>query len=129
MLVSKIVRFADLTGFATMNKITVIAAFAAAIATGLALADTARATSGPGCLVVVNVESWDVLNMRARPSHRSPVVDVLPPGRHGIISLDGACIPKQRAWGKRWCPVSHYNDDRVTSGWVKQRFVRDSDCP
>lgn len=47
----------------------------------------AAATSGPGCLRVVNVDSWDRLNVRARPSSSSRVVDRLPPDGHGIISL------------------------------------------
>jgi hypothetical protein len=89
----------------------------------------ALATSGPGCLVVVNVASNDVLNMRARPAASARIVDILKPGRHGIIHLDARCKPLSVAWGSRWCPVSHYDGDRVTKGWVKARFVRDSDCP
>ena len=89
----------------------------------------AQATSGPGCLVVVNVPYWDVLNVRAQPRYRSPIVDVLPPGRHGIIHLDGPCVPKWRRWGSRWCPITHYDGDKVRSGWVKARYVRDVDCP
>lgn len=87
------------------------------------------ATSGPGCLVVVNVASNDVLNMRAGASAASRIVDGLVPGRHGIIRLDQKCVPESRPWASRWCPVTHYNGDRVTHGWVKARFVRDSDCP
>ncbi|WP_147440283.1 hypothetical protein [Notoacmeibacter ruber] len=87
------------------------------------------ATSGPGCLYVVNVAPYDVLNMRARPSARSAIVDQLPPRRHGIIHLDAKCIPLNRPWGSRWCPVTHYESDRVTKGYVKARYVRDSDCP
>lgn len=89
----------------------------------------ALATSGPGCLVVVNVASNDALNMRAKPSASSAIVGVLPPGRHGIIHLDGKCVPLSIAWGSRWCPVTHYDGDSTTKGWVKARFVRDSDCP
>jgi hypothetical protein len=89
----------------------------------------ALATSGPGCLIVVNVESWDVLNMRARPSASSRIVDQLEPGNHGIIHLDRACAPRSLPWPQRWCKVSHYNGDDVTRGYVKARFVRDSDCP
>jgi hypothetical protein len=91
--------------------------------------DSAQATTGAGCLVVVNVASNDVLNMRAKPSAQSRVVDVLVPGRHGIIHLDGACRPQTATWASRWCPVSHYDGDGVTRGWVKARFVRDSECP
>ena len=87
------------------------------------------ATSGPGCLVVVNVASNDALNLRARASALSGIVDRLLPGRHGIVHLDGSCIPESRPWGSRWCPVTHYNGDQVTKGWVKARFVRDSGCP
>ena len=87
------------------------------------------ATSGPGCLVVVNVASNDALNMRERPSASSRIVDALVPGYHGIIHLDAACKPLSRPWASRWCPVTHYNGDRTTHGWVKARYVRDSDCP
>lgn len=89
----------------------------------------ALATSGPGCLVVVNVEPGDALNMRRRPSAASAIVDELVPGSHGIIHLDSRCEPLSRPWANRWCKVSHYNGDKVTKGWVKARYVRDSDCP
>ena len=92
-------------------------------------ATPALATSGPGCLVVVNVAGGDVLNLRARASASSPVVDVLVPGKHGIIHLDAKCGPVSLPWASRWCPVTHYYGDRITHGWVKARFVRDSDCP
>ncbi|WP_114390340.1 SH3 domain-containing protein [Notoacmeibacter marinus] len=89
----------------------------------------AQATSGPGCLYVVNFAPYDVLNMRARPSARSAIVDQLPPRRHGIIHLDAKCRPLSRPWASRWCPVTHYDGDRVTKGYVKARYIRDSDCP
>ena len=89
----------------------------------------AHATSGPGCLIVTNVPYGDVLNLRNRPWASSRIVDVLVPGQHGIIHLDAPCTPPNRPWAQRWCPVSHYNGDAVTHGWVKARFVRDSDCP
>jgi uncharacterized protein YraI len=95
----------------------------------IALGSPAHATSGPGCLVVVNVAANDALNLRGGPSPASPIVGVLPPGRHGIIHLDGACRPKTQPWASRWCPVTHYDGNSVTRGWVKARFVRDSDCP
>lgn len=107
-----------------------ISAMMAATAAMLAAATLpAAATSGPGCLVVVNVASNDALNMRAKPTASSAIVDILVPGRHGIIHLDGRCEPLTVAWGSRWCPVTHYNGDRTTRGWVKARFVRDSECP
>lgn len=87
------------------------------------------ATSGPGCLVVINVAYDDVLNVRARPSASSRIVDALDPESHGIIHLDGKCRPLSAPWGSRWCPVTIYNGDGTTRGWVKARFVRDSDCP
>jgi hypothetical protein len=95
----------------------------------IAWAVPASATSGPGCLTVVNVESWDTLNVRARPSASSRIVDELPPRGHGIISLRGECVPKSRQWASRWCPITHYNGDYTTNGWVKARFVRDAECP
>jgi hypothetical protein len=93
------------------------------------VASPSLATTGPGCLVVVNVASNDALNMRAHASASSMIVDRLVPDRHGIIHLDGKCAPKSKPWASRWCPVTHYNGDRVTHGVVKARFVRDSECP
>ncbi len=83
----------------------------------------------PGCLVVTNVAEDDALNMRRRPSASAAIVDALVPGQHGIIHLDAPCAPAYRPWPQRWCPVSHYNGETVTHGWVKARYVRDSDCP
>jgi len=97
--------------------------------TAMAFAVPASATSGSGCLYVVNVESWDALNVRARADSSSRIVDRLRPGRHGIISLRGECVPKSRPWASRWCPIAHFDGDRQTRGWVKARFVRDSECP
>jgi hypothetical protein len=100
-----------------------------AVAISAALITPAGATSGPGCLTVVNVARNDVLNIRAQPSSESRIVGALIPQRHGILHLDGDCRPKSASWGSRWCPVTHYDGDGVTKGWVKARFVRDSECP
>ena len=95
----------------------------------VSLTSPALATSGPGCLIVTNVAYDDVLNLRRQPSYSSRIVDELVPGQHGIIHLDAPCVPLDRPWAQRWCPVSHYNGEAVTHGWVKARYVRDSDCP
>lgn len=87
------------------------------------------ATSGPGCLRVVNVGPGDVLNLRAGASANARIVDRLDPANHGIIALRSRCIPLSRPWGQRWCPVTHYNGNAVVDGWVKARYVRDADCP
>lgn len=94
-----------------------------------AMAVPAAATSGPGCLVVQNVAWGDVLNLRAKPSSSSRIVGALIPERHGIIHLDQPCGPKGRPWAQRWCKVSVYDGDGVKKGYIKARFVRDSDCP
>lgn len=100
------------------------------IAAGLmAIAGTAGATSGPGCLIVTGVAANDVLNMRSGPGTSYAVVDALPPGNHGIIHLDGPCVPKSVKPSSRWCKVSHYSGEKVTKGWIKRRFTVDSDCP
>ncbi|MCP1198018.1 hypothetical protein [Notoacmeibacter sp. MSK16QG-6] len=111
---------------ARLQKFILLGATALSIAVGTA---PSQATSGPGCLYVVNVAPYDVLNMRARPSARSAIVDQLPPRRHGIIHLDAKCRPLSRPWASRWCPVTHYEADRVISGWIKARYIRDIDCP
>lgn len=100
------------------------------IAAGLMLiAGAAQATSGPGCLVVVRVAANDALNMRSGPGSSYRVVDVLPPGAHGIIHLDGPCVPRTVKPSSRWCKVTHYNGESVTKGWIKRLYTRDSDCP
>ena len=93
------------------------------------LAGAAHATSGPGCLIVTNVAEDDALNIRSRPSASARIVDQLVPGQHGILHLDAPCGPLSSPWPQRWCRVSHYNAEVVTHGWVKARYVRDSDCP
>ena len=48
------------------------------IVASLALLGTAApsfATTGPGCLYIVNVAEDDVLNMRASASSKAPIVD------------------------------------------------------
>jgi hypothetical protein len=102
---------------------------AAIILVTVALAPAAQATSGPGCLVVRNVAWGDVLNLRARPSASSRIVAALIPERHGIIHLDQPCGPRSAPWAQRWCKVSVYDGGGVRRGYVKARFVRDSDCP
>ena len=87
------------------------------------------ATTGPGCLNIVNVAPDDVLNMRASASSKAPIVDKIVHKGQGILHLDGKCVPLSRRWGSRWCPITRYSGDGTTKGWVKARFVRDSDCP
>jgi hypothetical protein len=106
-----------------MRKLLAVLFFA------VSLTPMAQATSGPGCLIVTNVAEDDALNMRSRPSASSRIVDQLVPGQHGIIHLDAPCTPLSSPWPQRWCRVSHYNAEVVTHGWVKARYVRDSDCP
>lgn len=95
----------------------------------LAAIAPAQATTGPGCLRVVNVPYWDVLNIRARPSASSAIVGRINPRGHGVISLRGNCIPYTTSWPNRWCPIAHYSGYGTEQGWVKARYVRDSDCP
>jgi hypothetical protein len=111
------------------NSFLSLALATCAAATPILLSQPAEATTGPGCLFVVNVAPNDALNMRSRPSASARIVDVLVPGNHGIIHLDAPCEPLSRPWPSRWCPVSHYDGGRVTRGWVKARYVHDSECP
>ena len=109
-----------------MNKFVFLASVLAVLTV---YAPKAQATSGPGCLYVVNVANWDKLNMRSGPSARSRVVGRLSPRGHGIIRLNGKCIPLNKKWSSRWCPVTEFNGNSTNSGWVKARFIRDSQCP
>jgi len=89
----------------------------------------AWATSGPGCFQVVNVPNWDVLNIRALTSARSPIVGRIPPQGHGIIAQEGRCLPLNREMPERWCQIGYYDGDLTVYGFVKRRFLRPSDCP
>ena len=97
----------------------------------LAVAATvpAAATSGPGCFRVINVEDWDVLNVRAGPSANAPVVGTIPPRQHGIISQSGPCVPPHRPRPSRWCPITHYTGNGSAKGFVKRRYLAAGDCP
>jgi hypothetical protein len=90
----------------------------------LALAATlpASATTGPGCYRVVNVPSWDVLNVRKWPSPRSAIVMALSSETYAIISARGAC----RAG---WCPVNVTSEFGTKRGWIKARYLTSSECP
>lgn len=104
-------------------------AAALCLAATATLIQPAGATTGPGCLSVVNVAPDDGLNLRSRPSADSRVVAVIPPDVQGVLHLDGACTPRSAAWSSRWCPVTWYAGSGTSKGWVKARFVRDSECP
>jgi hypothetical protein len=113
------------------------------------LAGEASATSGFGCYRV-NVGPNDPLNIRARPSARSPVVASYHWGNQPIIALSGGlargeavqpslfdvhmaefqvCQPADLPLGARWCPVTIFDGAGSRSGWLKRRFVDHSECP
>lgn len=92
-------------------------------------ASPVAATSGWGCFRVINVRSGDVLNLRAKPSGSSPVVDKLSPGKHGILAEAGPCKPANTKPSKQWCPLKHFNGDRTTEGWAKLVYLAPSECP
>lgn len=66
---------------------------------------------------VVNVASWDVLNMRAGPDTSNPKVGAIPPG--AVCHADAAGWTGHR----RWIYVGY--DGR--RGWVSSEFLRDAD--
>ena len=109
-------------------------------------AGPAAATSGWGCFRVVNVESWDVLNMRFGPSASTTIVGTIAPQDHGIIALNSrtgildnvndaialeaqTCVPAERALTSRWCHVTHYTGGGTTIGWVSRRYLERVECP
>ncbi|MCF6200337.1 MAG: TrbG/VirB9 family P-type conjugative transfer protein, partial [Hyphomicrobiaceae bacterium] len=81
----------------------------------------------PPLFVIASNGQPALVNYRVRNNYY--IVDRLSPRSHGILALNGKCIPLSIKWSSRWCPVTHYNGDRTTSGWVKARFVRDNACP
>jgi len=104
---------------------TVLAALAAASI----FAGPANATTDGVCYRVVNVEGWDVLNIRARRSANSRVVGEIPPRGHGIIAKAGDCRPYDAPPGSRWCRISYYDGDYTARGFVKGRYLRRTECP
>lgn len=89
----------------------------------------ALATTGWGCFRVINVPENDVLNLRATPSASAGIVGRLVPGRHGIIAENGACVPADRPPSQQWCPVTHYDGDRIEHGWARLRYLAPNECP
>ena len=113
---------------------------------GLLTAGPAAATSGWGCFRVVNVESWDVLNMRFGPSASAVIVGTIAPQDHGIIALNSrsgildtvndaialetqTCVPSDRSLASRWCHVTHFTGGGTTIGWVSRRYLERVECP
>ena len=114
----------------TTRPFRIAVATVSILAAGIALAGPSHAATDAGCWVVVNVPPGDSLNVRARPSASSQIVDRLIPNRHGIIAARGRCTPTSVPWGSRWCPISHHSGDYPTTrGWAKARFLRGSGCP
>jgi hypothetical protein len=88
----------------------------------IAAATPAGATTGPGCYRVVNVPTWDVLNVRKRPSPSSAIVTALSSETYAIISGRGAC-------GSGWCPVAVSDENGTKRGWIKGKYLAPSECP
>jgi hypothetical protein len=93
------------------------------------LATQALATTGKGCLHVVNVDPSDQLWLRAAPRLTAKIVMGITPGGPAVIHLDAKCVPFALPYAKRWCPVSIYSDDGRFMGYVKAHFVQHSECP
>lgn len=106
-----------------------LAAAASLVMGAMFFAAAAWATSGPGCFRVVNVESWDVLNVRALPSANERIVARIPPEGHGIIAQEARCLPLDRPLPSRWCQIGYYDGDLTAYGFVKRRYLQPSDCP
>ena len=88
-----------------------IALSAAAVALTLSLG-TANACACCGTYQVVNVQSWDVLNIRSGPGVRFQIIGSFQPGE-GCINLTG----ERRG---NWVRVQSYNQ----GGWVNARYLR-----
>ncbi len=95
----------------------------------LAFPRAAGATTSGVCYRVVNVTRGDVLNLRSGPSADNSIVGVLVPGRNGVISRIGRCIPRSVSLPNRWCPITHFSGNGKATGWAKARYLRQSECP
>ncbi|WP_375588303.1 hypothetical protein ABWH89_13305 [Hoeflea alexandrii] len=82
------------------------------------------------CFNVVNVEPDDVLNMRASYSFQSDIVGTIPPDHQpGSVFAIGVCMPRDRPEPQRWCAVAYESPSGRINGWVKRRFIEDTQCP
>ncbi len=87
---------------------------AAAVAVGLGFTAPAHATAdGPDYYRVHGVKSWDVLNIRAWPSHRSRIVGAIPHNGRHVSNL----VRRVRGW----CLIRH----RSVKGWSKCRYLQE----
>ena len=79
-----------------------------------------NATSGPGCLRVVNVAGWDTLNMRSGPSARNRIVDRLSPQgpwHHKAQWKVHTTFKKNGVAAGAQCHIFRVNG--TSSGWVQ----------
>ncbi len=65
---------------------------------------------------VINVASWDKLNVRAGPNAGSRIIGKLRPGTGGILIQTCARHAK-------WCKVEAPTDAGSIYGWVNMRFL------
>lgn len=65
---------------------------------------------------VINVASWDKLNVRTKPHAKSQIVGRLRPGASGIQLL--TC-----ARHARWCKIEAPTNAGSIYGWVNMRFL------
>jgi hypothetical protein len=91
----------------------------------------ARADGGPDHWAVRNLAPDEVLNMRAQPDIKAPVVGTIPYGARGLANLGCRGAPTLAEWDKmsararrkaatqRWCRVRHL----ATEGWVRGTFL------
>ena len=74
------------------------------------------------CFSVVNVESWDVLNIRETPYYKSRKVGEIPHDATNVLYMGR----KQTfANGSVWVEISYENQ----TGWVNGRFLKNAVCP
>ncbi|HUG60838.1 MAG TPA: hypothetical protein VMP03_03280 [Methylomirabilota bacterium] len=99
----------------------------------LAAASALWAVSAPAadlCLAVDNVERWDFLNIREKPSHLSAIAAAITPGTPAVMWVRGPCVPLDERPTRRWCPVDYYPLPTVVrTGYVKAFFTKETDCP
>ena len=67
---------------------------------------------------IVEVEEWDVLNIRISPDHRSKKVGHIPPNEYCVLVIGEDYASNNTLWFQ-----VNYND---TSGWVNSYFMTPS---
>lgn len=106
---------------AAARTIPALVAMIALAASSAAWPVPAAAQGISACFRIVNVRSDDVLNLRAAPHHRAPILARFSPLGRVILGRAGPC--------GGWCFVTTSTGQGTLTGWVNSRYLARVSCP